>query len=73
MKNTMLLLTSVSILALVFLLYQANLAIDSSDDEKYTLVEIAYQDGCLEGGEKGIPTCKTDAHFYLQELKNSGF
>lgn len=74
MKNTLLVSASAVALALSFLLYQANLAVDAADDEKFSLVELAFTEACLENTvTKSVIECKENAYFYVQELKRGGF
>ncbi len=74
MKNTILTMAGVTIVTLVFLLYQANLAVDSSEEEKFTMIELAYTEACLGNTiSKAIIECKEDAYFYVQELKRLGW
>lgn len=74
MKNIILVSVSVTAIMLAFLLREANIAIDASDEYTYQAIKDAFRDGCLQYSEgKSIIECSMDAEDYLRELRERGW
>jgi hypothetical protein len=74
MKNTLLVSASFTALVLAFLLREANLAIDASDDLTYRMVADAYTSACIYHSDSmGYFDCKPFADGYIQDIKARGW